>query len=219
MRSICTVKSGMRFNRLTAIREIGHDKYGQSKWLFRCDCGNEKIITRYSVVSGRTKSCGCFQDEVRKSGDLRRQHGAIGTRLYGIWKGMRVRCRAPVGSRNWRWYSSKGIKVCAEWDDFRSFYKWAMENGYNDTLTIDRIDSDGDYEPSNCRWITQKEQANNRSCTRRVPYNGETHTLREWSEITHIKYSVLNSRYWLGDRGDRLFRTPRKSPVRKAVNS
>ena len=148
---------------------------------------------------------------------IRRQHGAIGTRLYSIWKGMRSRCAAPVGTHNFRWYSSKGIKVCAEWDDYKSFYKWAMENGYDDTLTIDRIDSDGDYEPSNCRWATKKEQANNRSCTRRVSYNGETHTLSEWSEITHIKYSILNSRYWVGDRGDRLFRTPRKSSPRKAV--
>ena len=219
MKSILTVKPGMRFGRLTAVEEVGRDKHGQSKWLFRCDCGKEKIIIRYSVVKGRTKSCGCLNYEVNKSGNNRRTHGETNTRLYGIWQAMKSRCNAPIGSNNWKWYSSKGITVCDEWKEYKPFRDWALNNGYNDTLTIDRIDSNGDYEPSNCRWATLAEQANNKSTNRIITYNNETHTLREWSDITHINYSMLATRYWRGDRGDQLFRAPERLHHRKAVNS
>ena len=214
MKSICTLKSGMKFNRLTAIKEIGRNKSNQSLWLFKCDCGKEKILERYAVISGRTKSCGCYSYENLKTGNNRRTHGMCGTRIHRIWKAMRTRCNAPIDSKNWKWYSSKNIKVCKEWDSFEAFYKWSMENGYDDTLTIDRIDSNKDYEPSNCRWVSWSEQANNKAMTRHVTYKGETHTMREWSNITGLSYAALNQRYWNGDRDDRLFR-PYKS--RKVV--
>lgn len=206
MKSICTVKSGMKFNRLTAIKEIGRDEKGHSLWLFKCDCGKEKIISRYQAVSGRTKSCGCYLHDVLKSGNIRREHGFCGTRIYHIWKGMHQRCNAPEGSKNWKWYSAKGIKVCDKWNKFESFYEWAITNGYNDLLTLDRIDSDGNYEPSNCRWATYTEQANNTSMTVHITYKGETHSLREWSNITGLSYTALKNRYYKGDTDEILFR-------------
>lgn len=219
MKTVCTVESGMKFNRLTAIREAGRDKNGHSLWLFKCDCGKEKIIERYQVVKGGTKSCGCWNDEVRKSGDNRRDHGKCNSRLYRIWQAMKSRCNAPVGSENWKWYTKKGIKVCDEWQTFKPFQEWALNNGYDDTLTIDRIDVNGNYEPCNCRWASLKQQANNRNDNPHIQYQGETHTISEWSDITGIRYQILAQRYWKGDRDDRLFRKPRKPPTkRKAIS-
>lgn len=156
------MESGMKFNRWTAIKPMGKDKTGHTTWLFKCDCGNEKIITRYEVYSGRSKSCGCLNDEVRKSGNNRRYHNDCNTRLYRIWQAMKSRCNAPETSPNWKWYSSKGVKVCKEWQKYPPFKEWALANGYMDNLSIDRIDPYGNYEPSNCRWATAKEQANNK---------------------------------------------------------
>ena len=151
---------GMKFGRLTAVREARKEQHGHSEWIFRCDCGNEKAINRYSVVSGRTRSCGCLNMENRIAGNNRRKHGMTGTRIHRIWKAMKARCNAPDSSKNHRWY--QGVKVCSEWSDFLPFYHWAIENGYREELSIDRIDPYGNYEPSNCRWATAKEQANNK---------------------------------------------------------
>ena len=160
MKKLIEVRPGMNFGRLTAIRESGKDKHGHSLWLFQCECGTEKEISRYLAVSGKTRSCGCLNEERRKTGDNRRTHGMNGTRLNRIWKAMRARCNAPEGSKNHKWYGS--VSVCAEWSDFSVFCKWALANGYRDDLSIDRIDPYGNYEPSNCRWATAKEQANNK---------------------------------------------------------
>lgn len=121
------------------------------------------------------------------------KHGGRGTRLYGIWKAMRERCMCPNCNR-WHRYGGRGIKVCEEWDDFAVFRDWALSHGYSDRLSIDRIDSNGDYEPSNCRWVTQQEQQNNRSNNHRIKVNGEEHTLSEWSRISGIAVSTIYSR-------------------------
>ena len=92
------------------------------------------------------------------------------------------------------WYGAKGICVCDEWNDFENFYSWSMRNGYSDELTIDRIDSNGNYCPENCRWSTDKEQANNRSTNRIIEYNGKSHTLEEWGRITGIASSTIRMR-------------------------
>lgn len=202
MRKIVDVMPGMKFNRLTAIKDVGKDKNGHSIWLFKCDCGNEKIIERYLVVSGKTRSCGCYLHDVLKSGDNRRQHGMCGTRIHHIWKGIHGRCNHPTGKNS----CYKNISYCSEWEQFEPFYEWAINNGYDDSLTIDRIDSNGNYEPSNCRWVTWEVQANNTSQTRHVTYKGETHTIREWSNIIGLNYNLLNQRYCNGERGDILFR-------------
>lgn len=135
------------------------------------------------------------------------RHGGTHTRLYGIWKHMRSRCSNPTDPKYYR-YGGRGVTICSEWDDFSRFREWALSNGYTDTLTIDRIDNDGNYEPSNCRWSTSKEQANNRgirSDTTVLTWNGETHSLMEWSKILGIKYKTLFERKRRGWTVPKLF--------------
>lgn len=127
-----------------------------------------------------------------------KKHGLYNHRLYRIWMKMRGRCNNPSYHEFSR-YGGRGIKVCDEWEnDFMSFYNWSLENGYTDKLTIDRIDNDGDYEPSNCRWTTQKKQCNNFSRNHLLTYNGETHTMQEWGEMLGINVSTLSTRAWRG---------------------
>lgn len=125
------------------------------------------------------------------------RHGGRHTRLYTIWKDMRQRCKNPNGSRRKSYYD-KGIKVCEEWESFASFRAWAIENGYSDELSIDRIDTNGNYEPGNCRWATIEVQQNNRTTNRFIEYNGESHTIAEWSRIKGIKSGTLWARLHSG---------------------
>ena len=128
---------------------------------------------------------------------------------YNSWRSMMDRCYRPKNS-SYNRYGKRGIKVCDEWHDIQNFEKWVQENPYFEGATIERIDVNGDYEPTNCKWATMKEQCNNRSNTLYIEYRGKVHTITEWSEISGINRSTLNNRYCRGDRGDRLFRERRK---------
>lgn len=121
------------------------------------------------------------------------KHGLRHKRIYTIWRSMRQRCYNKNNSR-YAVYGLKGITVCKEWEDPEAFAKWSYENGYNDSLTIDRIDCGKGYSPDNCRWVDYKTQANNKTTNIRYEYLGESHTLGEWSEITGIKRTTLWSR-------------------------
>lgn len=115
------------------------------------------------------------------------------TRLYGIWVRMRQRCR-DANCDDYKDYGGRGIKVCEAWDDYAAFHSWAMENGYNDGMSIDRQDVNGDYSPDNCRWITIQEQARNKRNSNKITYRGETKVLREWARIIGIEPSLLRYR-------------------------
>lgn len=136
-------------------------------------------------------------NRTNKNGDTRGcyiTHGLSGTRIYNIWIDMKKRCYDTKNNRYNR-YGGRGITVCDEWvHNFKGFYDWSMDNGYNDNLTIDRKDVNGNYEPNNCRWITMKEQQRNTSRNRYVTANGETKTIAEWSEITGISQDVIKDR-------------------------
>lgn len=157
--------TGKKFNRLTVVKFIKKDKYYNSYWLCECECGNEVIVTAGRLRSGHSKSCGCYMKERSKELCIKRntKHNLSNTRLHNIWCNIKERCLNPNNPDYKRWYGSRGITMCEEWkNDFMSFYNWAINNGYNDELTIDRINVNGNYEPSNCRWATLKEQVHNR---------------------------------------------------------
>ena len=116
---------------------------------------------------------------------------------YGSYRSMMNRCYREKNC-NYNRYGARGIKVCEEWHNIENFEKWVEENPYFKGATLDRINVDGNYEPSNCRWVTMKKQCNNRSNTLYITYNGETHTISEWAEITGINRSTLNNRYYKG---------------------
>lgn len=185
--------TGQRFGRLTVIARGENTKSGKATWVCVCDCGKkkEKPVTAYDLTTGKVRSCGCLYLTSNKG--RRKTHGKTGTRLYQIWFSMRQRCHYPA-SLSYRRYGGRGIEVCDEWNNFQTFYDWAMANGYRDDLTLDRIDSNGNYAPSNCRWATMKEQQNNRSNNIRVSIGGVERTLSEWSDVSGIPRSTLTWR-------------------------
>lgn len=129
------------------------------------------------------------------------------TRLHNIWLSMRQRCEKPKCT-GYSKYGRKGIRVCAEWESFDVFKDWAQNNGYSESLTIDRINPHGNYEPSNCRWVSQKVQQNNRTNNVYVEYKGDTHSLIEWSEISGIPWRILYDRHHRGWDVERIFEQP-----------
>ena len=164
--------TGQRFGRLTAIEKVGKQG-GHIMWLCQCECGNTTIVQGTVLKNGRTKSCGCLWDEAiasfnhseRRKETTRKaksKHGMKGTRLYRIWQGMKSRCGNP-NIPCYPYYGGRGITVCDEWkNSFEAFRDWALSHGYSDELTIDRMDVNGNYEPSNCRWASMAEQNKNK---------------------------------------------------------
>ena len=183
--------TGQKFGRLTTLYRL-HNIKGKTKWLCVCDCGNLKEVILSDLLLGKSKSCGCLAKELVSSRST--IHGQCGTRLYRIWTKMKERCYTTTNKR-YKDYGGRGVAVCAEWKNgFMSFYNWAMANGYDDTLTIDRIDVDGNYEPTNCRWITMKQQSRNKRSNIIFTYNGVTHCLIDWCNILNLKYNTIKMR-------------------------
>ena len=176
--------TGNRYGRFTVVSRAANNKKGNAMWNCICDCGNTRTVLAYHLKSGHSKSCGC----------ITKTHGMFGTRLYKIWDGIKYRCHNST-SDNYNNYGARGITVCEEWrTNFQSFYDWAMSHGYSEDLTIDRIDVNGNYEPDNCRWANEITQHNNTRTNRFITYNGETHTIAEWSRIQNINYYTLVAR-------------------------
>lgn len=193
-------RTGERFGRLTIVRFAGVGKNWVGIWECICDCGNIVKVQYNNLYNGTTRSCGCLKREVTTKRSTK--HGLSGghghyTRLYYIWLNMRRRCFSKK-SLDYRYYGGRGITICAEWSDYANFYNWAMANGYRDDLTLERIDNNGNYEPSNCRWVTRKEQARNTRQNHLISFNGETKTLAEWAETYGLNRSALLARLQRG---------------------
>lgn len=135
---------------------------------------------------------------------------------YNSFRGMHSRCYREKDP-SYKYYGGRGIKVCKEWHNIENFEKWVESNPYQKGMTLDRIDSNGDYEPSNCRWATMFEQDKNRRNSVLIEHNGETHNITEWAIKTGINRSTLSNRYWRGDRGEKLFRRTENHSGKKWV--
>lgn len=168
---------GKKFQNLTVVKAVKSPD-GKPGWFWECLCDCGKTIVKYpqGILMGHVVSCGCA-DKTYRHGLSHDKNGKI-TRLYSIWVGMRVRCYNESRA-DYKHYGGRGIKICDEWNTYPVFYEWAMANGYSAELTIDRINCDGNYEPTNCRWATAKEQANNKRKCHAYKMTGKNRRLYE----------------------------------------
>ena len=181
---------GQSFGYLKVTDRVIDSKHQKAYWKCTCSCGNETIVSTSDLRSGHTKSCGCKKFESHNS-----THGMKHSRIYQIWCEMKKRCYLQ-SSKSYPHYGGRGIRVCDEWiDNFPAFYQWSMDSGYSDSLTIDRIDTNGNYSPENCRWSTHSEQQRNRTNNLYLEYNGETQTLSEWCRRYGVIYGSAWNRY------------------------
>lgn len=198
--------TGKRFGRLTVLAKSERQRNKRILWVCRCDCGKVVEVAGRDLSCGDTKSCGCLKIEAASHRAKERViHGGTDDRLFGVWTGMKRRCR-PYGNpeNTIHNYSDRGIKVCPEWEaDYSAFRKWAYANGYDETApkwkcTLDRIDPDGNYEPSNCRFVDMKVQQNNRRNNRIFELDGESHTLAQWCELYGKSHHLVSDRLLRG---------------------
>lgn len=188
------IKVGERYGRLITLEDVGKDNKGYRLWKCKCDCGNETIVPSRYLGKG-TLSCGCYARE--QSAKRLTKHGKRFSRIYTVHNSMIQRCKNP-NAHEYENYGGRGISVCDEWKDFEAFEAWAMSNGYEDTLTLDRIDTNGNYEPSNCRFVPMNTQQRNRRSNVRITHNGETHCMSEWAEIAGVAYGTFCKRIYAG---------------------
>lgn len=216
---------GQKFNRLTILKFVGVDKYGNSKFLCKCDCGKTKVLLGSKVKGGRTKSCGCLHSETARNNT--KKHLSSHTKIYNVYAHILSRCFCKT-NKNYHNYGGRGITVCKEWTDkengFDSFYKWSIQNGYDETAefgkcTIDRIDNNGDYEPSNCRWVSIKEQANNKRVNHLLTYKGKTQNVTQWAIELGFNKGTLFSRIHKGWSVEKMLSTPVKKYNREIKNA
>lgn len=182
---------GRRYGRLVVLSPQGKDSHNNTMWLCRCDCGKEKVIKRYQLTKGATKSCGCLRNEIRVQ--THTKHNLSSHRLYHIWFAMKQRCN-DENSRSFSSYGGRGISVCEEWLDFINFYEWALPNGYSENLTIERLDNNKGYCPSNCVWATKKQQARNKRNVPLIEYEGEMKSVAQLCEEYNINPETFRSR-------------------------
>lgn len=197
---------GQKFHRLTVLENTGtKTKSHQRLWRCVCDCGNEVRQTTRALRYGAVKSCGCAKKEAaRRNGIASGKHLSSGSRLYHIWRGMKIRCKNEKHTHYDR-YGGRGITICEEWElDFSAFQNWALSSGYREGLFLDRKNNDDGYSPENCRWATNTEQQRNRSSNILI----EGKTIADWAEDAVVPYATFHAR---------LFRY--KWPLEKALKT
>lgn len=188
-------RRGKRYGRLVAIKDVGRTtKQGDVIWLCKCDCGNLARVRGSSLTSGNTRSCGCLAEEGRNRFiTAATKHGEYNTSLYRVWCSMKHRC-LNKNDQSYHNYGGRGINVCDEWLNYEAFRDWAIANGYKKGLTLERINNDGNYEPSNCKWIPKAKQSNNTRRCIRLTYNGKTMNIKDWANTMGLPYNLLQKR-------------------------
>lgn len=182
--------TGIRFGKLTVVSRVGN----AFRWHCNCDCGGTVTAEGSNLRKGATKSCGCFRKEIGHIKNL--THGMTDTRAYGTWSNMKRRCHAPTHDK-FKYYGGRGIKVCDRW--LHSFENFMKDMGPCPAGgSIERKDSSGNYEPSNCEWATKVAQANNKSSNRLETVGGVTRTLAQWATISGVNYKALHARMSAG---------------------
>ena len=190
-----------RFGRWKVIGEA-EPKNERTMWKCKCDCGTVRNVESYALRNGKTLSCGCYRDE--KTAKRSSKHNMCETKLYYIYKGMKSRCNNK-NVEAYGNYGGRGIGICSEWkDDFNQFLNWAYQNGYDEGLTIDRINNDGNYSPNNCRWVTMKVQQNNRNNNVKPVIDRREYKIKELSQETGINENTLYKRFQKGWRDKKL---------------
>lgn len=187
---------GQRFGKLVVIGRADPpvDNQGSARWHCRCDCGHDTDVVGQSLRRGLTASCGCLQKERTRAASI--THGQTGSHLHYVWKAMLQRCENQH-NKSYDGYGGRGITVCEEWHDFVNFMQWAERTGYQEGLSIDRIDVNEGYNPVNCRWVTMHEQNRNKRNNINITYHGVTRCLTDWAATLGINAGAL----W-----DRIFR-------------
>jgi hypothetical protein len=198
--------AGERFCRLSVIDRAPSDRKGNAAWHCVCDCGAKRTVLAQSLKSGATQSCGCLSKEILSS---MATHGRSKDRDYKAWHGMVQRCTNP-SHHKWPRYGGRGISICAEWMSFKGFIAGMGERPKG--LTIDRINNDGNYEPENCRWATQKTQGSNRGNNRRFTIDGADMTLSDAARRYGISLSAVRGRLSRGWLPALAFKTPTNQP-------
>ncbi|HUT44500.1 MAG TPA: hypothetical protein VMW95_09200 [Desulfobacterales bacterium] len=202
--------TGGKFGKLIVLKYDRSNKRGKALFKCQCECGNIKVIIGTSLSFGRTQSCGCLREgQTKKLNELNYKHGMNGKPIYNVHRAMLNRCNLET-DYHYPGYGGRGISVCKEWMKFEPFYKWAVANGYSEGLTIDRVNNNGNYEPSNCRWTTYKEQARNSRNNRIIDIDGESLCVAEWGEKLGIKPQIISKRLFRGWPERRAVLTPVK---------
>lgn len=185
--------TGLKFGKITVISYNGVKEYKcgtkDNLWKCRCECGNEIVLCQTYIKSGKA-SCGCVRRE--KARKQMTKHGCHDSKLYNVWNSIKSRCLNP-NVKCYERYGGRGITICDEWKNFSKFMEWACENGYkeNADLSIDRIDNNGNYEPSNCRWVDRYTQANNKRNNHKIIYQGELLSLNQIERITNVDHRYI----------------------------
>jgi len=195
------LKEGDKVERLFIKQIVVEHKYGQNYRyaICECDCGNEVKTKLTNLKQKHTQSCGCLRNELAGERTAKRNYkhgeGSLDNRLFRIWCGIKDRCSNPncVGYKN---YGGRGIKICDQWLDYINFRDWALDNGYNDRLSIDRINNDGNYENDNCRWVDSQTQNNNKRTNIPITAFGETKTLAQWVRDPRCKVKNYDTIYY-----------------------
>lgn len=182
--------TGNRYGNLIVIKRVDNQGKGFTVYECLCDCGNTKLVRANNLKSGAVKSCGCL----RRNNTKNRTHNMSHTKLYRVWANMKNRCYNQ-NLKSYKDYGGRGITVCDEWrDSFENFMNWAYSSGYTEHLTLDRIDNNGGYNPSNCRWTDPKKQANNRRSCVIYTHDGRSMNLREWCDYLNLNYKLVYNR-------------------------